>query len=231
MATLPALYPEWLGDQSFCEVHGVRFPLVAGEMANGIATTRMVIAMAEAGMLGFFGAARLSFARVEREVDELSLRLGDRAAWGVNLIHSPSEPSLEDGVADMLVRRGVRLISASAFMALTPAVVRCAAAGLSVDASGRIVRRHQVFAEISRAEVATRFLSPPPADMLRALVEQGKLTHGEAELAARLPVAEDVTVEADSGGRTNSRSSRCFRQSSRCATRSPRSTATRGRSA
>ena len=206
MATLPALFPEWLGDRSFCEVHGVRFPYVAGEMANGIATTRMVIAMAEAEMLGFFGAAGLSFERVEQAVTELEQKLGDRAAWGVNLIHSPNESALEERVADLLLRRGVARISASAFMALTPAVVRCAASGLRLDPAGKIVRKHHVFAKISRAEVALRFMSPPPADMLRALVERGQLTHAEAELAARLPVAEDITVEADSGGHTDNQS-------------------------
>ena len=59
LATLPPLYPEWLGDRSFGEIHRVRFPYVAGEMANGIATTRLVIAMGQAEMLGFFGAAGL----------------------------------------------------------------------------------------------------------------------------------------------------------------------------
>ena len=52
---LPALYPEWLGDRGFLHAHGVRFPYVAGGMANGIATPRLVVAMARAGMLGFFG--------------------------------------------------------------------------------------------------------------------------------------------------------------------------------
>ena len=69
LATLPASYPEWLGDRSFSEAHGVRFPYVAGEMANGIATARMVIAMANAGMLGFFGAAGLGYGRVEAGLD------------------------------------------------------------------------------------------------------------------------------------------------------------------
>ena len=35
---LPPLYPEWLGGRSFTEAHGLRFPYVAGAMANGIAT-------------------------------------------------------------------------------------------------------------------------------------------------------------------------------------------------
>lgn len=204
MATLPALYPEWIGDRSFGEVHGARFPYVAGEMANGIATTRLVIAMGQAEMLSFFGAAGLPFERVEEAVDELASKLGDSAPWGVNLIHSPNEAALENRVADLLIRRRVARISASAFMAITPAVVRCAASGLRIDpASGRIERRHQVFAKISRPEVATLFMSPPPAQMLQALVAQGLLTSTEAQLAGRLPIAEDITVEADSGGHTD----------------------------
>jgi trans-AT polyketide synthase, acyltransferase and oxidoreductase domains len=203
LATLPALYPEWLGDRSFCEAHGVRFPYVVGEMANGIATTRMVIAAARAGMLGFFGAAGLGFERVERALDELRDGLGDALPWGVNLIHSPNEPALEDRVADLLIRRGVARVSASAFMALTPAVVRYAASGLTVDAAGRIARKHHVFAKVSRAEVARRFMAPAPEEMLRALVERGLLTASEAELARRVPVAEDITIEADSGGHTD----------------------------
>ena len=65
LATLPPLYPEWLGDRSFLETHGLRFPYVAGAMANGIATPELVIAMGRAGMLGFFGAGGLSYRRIQ----------------------------------------------------------------------------------------------------------------------------------------------------------------------
>jgi PfaD family protein len=214
LATLPPLYPEWLGDRSFAEAHRVRFPYVTGAMANGIATTRLVIAMARAHMLGFFGAAGLGFERVERSVEELTRELGvgvspdgaeSELAWGVNLIHSPQEPALEAAVADMLVARGVRIVEASAFMALTPSIVRYACAGLRRLPDGSITRRHHVFAKISRPEVATHFMSPAPKAMLEALVAQGKLTREEAELAAHVAVAEDVTVEADSGGHTDNR--------------------------
>jgi PfaD family protein len=202
---LPPLYPEWLGDRAFCEAHAIRFPYVAGEMANGIATTRMVIAMARAEMLGFFGAAGLGPDRVERAVDELGGALGSRASWGVNLIHSPAEPALEERTADLLLRAGVRRISASAFMDLTAPLVRCAAAGLRLDAAGQIARPTAVFAKVSRPEVAEKFLSPAPRELLAALVARGQLTESEAQLAVRVPVAEDVTVEADSGGHTDNR--------------------------
>jgi trans-AT polyketide synthase/acyltransferase/oxidoreductase domain-containing protein len=203
LATLPALFPEWLGDRSFCETHRVRFPYVAGEMANGIATTRLVIAVAEAGLLGFFGAAGLGFPRVEAALDELDRTLGDRHPWGVNLIHSPNESALEERVADLLIRRNVTRVSASAFMALTPAVVRYAATGLTVGPDGRVARKNHVFAKLSRPEVARRFLSPAPDEMLQGLVARGLLTASEAEIARRVPVAEDITVEADSGGHTD----------------------------
>lgn len=207
MATLPALYPEWLGDRTFQEVHGVRFPYVTGAMANGIATTRLVIAMARARMLGFFGAAGLAKPRVEAAVDELCRELGDdRAlAWGVNLIHSPQEPELEAAVADLLIQRGVRRVEASAFMALTPAIVRYACAGLTESPDGVVRRVRHVLAKVSRPEVARHFLMPAPQAMLDALVAKGLLTADEARLARRVPIAEDVTVEADSGGHTDNR--------------------------
>lgn len=203
LGTLPPLYPEWLGDRDFGEVHGVRFPYVAGEMARGIATTRMVIAMARAEMLAFFGAAGLDAGTIERAVRELAGALGGSRSWGVNLIYSPAEPVLEERTAELLLRAGVPVISASAYMDITAPLARCAAAGLRCDPAGEIVRPVRIFAKVSRPEVAEKFMSPPPAGLLAALVARGQLTRDEARLAARVPVAEDVTVEADSGGHTD----------------------------
>ncbi|WP_241778116.1 PfaD family polyunsaturated fatty acid/polyketide biosynthesis protein [Streptomyces sp. CT34] len=205
VGTLPPLYPEWLGGRTFCEAHGVRFPYVAGEMANGIATTRMVMAMAGAEMLGFFGAGGLGLPQIESAVRELVTELTGVSNWGVNLIHSPSEAELEYRVAKLLLHYGVPCISVSAFMELTPAVVLCSASGLRRDGEGRIVRRRRILAKISRPETAERFLSPAPQSLLRRLVELGELTAEEAELAARVPMAEDITVESDSGGHTDNR--------------------------
>ncbi|MCB9744324.1 MAG: PfaD family polyunsaturated fatty acid/polyketide biosynthesis protein [Alphaproteobacteria bacterium] len=207
LGTLPPLYPEWLGDRAFCEVHRLRFPYVAGAMANGIHTADMTIAMAKAGMLGFFGSAGLPRPVVEEALDKIEAALGradDGApSWGSNLIHSPNEPDLEESIVELYLQRGVRRVSASAYMALTPYVVRYAATGLSQDAEGRIHRKNHLFAKISRPEVARRFMSPPPQEMLDALVAKGQLTASEAALARRLPVAEDIMVEADSGGHTD----------------------------
>jgi trans-AT polyketide synthase/acyltransferase/oxidoreductase domain-containing protein len=208
---LPPLYPEWLGDRSFVEVHKTRFPYVVGEMAAGIATAEMVIASARGGFLGFFGAAGLALDRVEQGISEIDEALTSSGGpWGSNLIHTPYQPDMEDAVADLYIKKDVRRISASAFMSLTPSVARVAASGLKVDAGGRIHRRRFIFAKVSRPETASHFLSPPPSAMLDSLVSKGLITREEARLASRLPVAEDITVEADSGGHTDNRPLVCL---------------------
>jgi trans-AT polyketide synthase, acyltransferase and oxidoreductase domains len=201
---LPAIYPEWLGSRDFCVTHNVRFPYIVGEMANGIATAAMVIAAARAGVLGFFGAAGLSPARVDGAIDEIQRAVGPDAV-GSNLIHSPNEPDLEAAIVELYLRRGVPRVSASAYMALSPHVVHYALHGLTLDAAGQIQRRTHVFAKISRPEVARQFMAPAPAEMIAALRDQGKITEAEARLAPLVAVAEDITVEADSGGHTDNR--------------------------
>ncbi len=205
-AVLPALWPEHLGSRTFGEAHGCRFPYVVGEMANGIATARMVVAAHAHGLLGFFGAAGLSPTRINEAVDTIEAALHGEPhhdAWGANLIHSPHEPDLEAAVVDLYLQRGVRRVSASAYMDLTPMIVRYAATGLYEDADGIVHRRNFVFAKVSRPEVAARFVNPMPAAMIEGLLNSGQLTSIEAQLARRLPVATDVTVEADSGGHTD----------------------------
>lgn len=202
---LPPLYPEWLGDRSFNEVHGTRFPYVSGAMANGIATTRLVIEMSRNGFLGFFGAAGLDVDRIGAAVHELKAELGDDTPWGCNLIHSPNEPAVEEATADLYISEGVRRVSAAAYMGLTPAIVRYALAGVTRDSNGVVQRRNQVFAKISRPEVARRFLEPAPDAMLEKLVQRGLLTPQEAEIGRTVAVAEDIIVESDSGGHTDNR--------------------------
>jgi PfaD family protein len=203
-AAVPALKPENLGDESFRRDHRLRYAYVAGAMANGIASTRLVAEMAGAGMLGFFGAAGLDLAKIEAAIDELA-RAVPGAPYGFNLIHSPNEPGLEAGVVDLYLRRGVRLVEASAYLRLTLPVVRYRVSGIRRDAEGRVVAPNRIIAKVSRVEVATQFFSPPPREFLDELVRAGEITAEQAALAARIPMAQDLTAEADSGGHTDNR--------------------------
>src|SRR5262245_15650010 len=99
-SSLIAFRPEHLGDPSFLIDHGLRYPYLAGAMANGIGSVEIVEAMGRAGMLGFFGAAGLSLERIERAIDRLQGSLG-ASPFGFNLIHSPTEPGVEQAVVDL----------------------------------------------------------------------------------------------------------------------------------
>ncbi len=199
LAYLPPLPPERLGDPGFLAAHGVRYPYMSGAMANGIASTRLVIAMSRAGMLGSFGAAGLSLQRIAAAVDELQTTLGS-GPYCVNLIHSPNEPAYEMAVAELLVAKRVRCVEASAYLELTPAVVYYRLAS----------PENRLIAKVSRVEVASKFLSPPPERLVRELLAAGRITEGQAEAAARRPLADDLTVEADSGGHTDNRPAICL---------------------
>ena len=200
----PPCLPENLGDPSFCREIGIRYPYVGGSMAKGISSAAMAEELGRAGMLGFFGAAGLPLSTVADAADRLKASLGE-LPYGFNLIHSPHEPDLERELAELYIRKGVRLVEASAFLALTLPLVRYRLHGIRRAADGTIVTPNRIIAKVSREELAAKFFAPAPEKLLRALVENGSLTAEQAELAALVPLAQDVTAEADSGGHTDNR--------------------------
>lgn len=204
IAFIPGLDPRQLGDPSFCDDHGVSYPYMTGAMANGIASVALVTAIANGGLLGSFGAGGLMPAEIEKAIHDLKNSLG-RKPFCVNLIHTPQERGHEDRVVDLFLKYGVHLAETSAYMALTPAVVRYRVTGIHQDAAGNIVTPNNIIAKASRIEVAKRWFSPPPEKILRQLVESGAVTELEAELAGGIPMARDLTMEADSGGHTDNR--------------------------
>ncbi|VTS03690.1 PfaD family polyunsaturated fatty acid/polyketide biosynthesis protein [Tuwongella immobilis] len=204
LAYLPPLSLRNLGSSEFCDDYGIRVPYVTGSMANGIASVEIVQAIARAGMLGFFGAAGLSLAAIEVAIERLQTSLGD-TPFGINLIHSPNEMGHERDTVELFLNRGIRLIEASAFLDLTLPVIRYRLAGIHRDSQGKIVTPNRILAKVSRIEVATKFLSPPPERFVRELLESRIITPEQAELAKQIPVAQDITVEADSGGHTDNR--------------------------
>jgi PfaD family protein len=203
LAYAPACAIEQLGDRVFCAIHGTHYACMSGAMANGISSVEVVEAMGRGGMLGIFGAAGLSIDVIERSIERIQKTLGLNHPFGFNLIHSPHDPRLEDAVVDLYLRREVRLVEASAFLDLTLPVVRFRVAGIHRDARGKTITPNRIIAKVSRVEVAAKFLAPPPDRLLRELVQRGDLTTEQAFLASRIPLAEDLTAEADSGGHTD----------------------------
>jgi len=204
LASAPALPASRLGDTKFKHAYGLRFALYGGAMANAIASVEMVAELGNGGMLGSFGAAGLSPARLEDAIVRVQEALPD-GPYAFNLIHNPYDPAMEQQAVSLYLRYGVTLVEASAFLDLTPSLVRYRLAGLRQSPEGEVITGNRIIAKLSRKEVATRFLQPAPADMVQQLLDEGRITPLQAQLAQRVPLADDITVEADSGGHTDNR--------------------------
>ena len=200
----PALHPQNLGDPVFKKAHNLTYAYVAGAMANGITSVKMVEEVGRAGMIGFFGAAGLLPDQIEAAVNTLKQRMGS-LPFGFNLIHSPADPELESATVDLYLRNEVKLISASAYLGLTLPLVYYRVQNLKRDSSGNVVCPNKIIAKVSRVEVARKFLEPPPEKYLRQLIEANLISANQAALAAEIPMADDLTAEADSGGHTDNR--------------------------
>ncbi|MFE3194145.1 PfaD family polyunsaturated fatty acid/polyketide biosynthesis protein [Nocardia sp. NPDC059240] len=204
VAAIGPLPAETLGSSAFRAHHGVKYAYMGGAMAGGIASEDYVIALARAGYLGSFGAAGLLPSRVESALQRFAAEIPG-LPYAANLIHSPSEAELERAAVELFLRYEVRCVEASAFMDVTPNIVRYRVAGLERSADGWVLIKNRVIAKVSRAEVAEKFMRPAPEAMVAELVAAGLVTAEQAELAKLVPLADDITAEADSGGHTDRR--------------------------
>ncbi len=204
LAFTPPASAENLGSATFRHVYGVKYAYMAGAMANGIASADLVIALGRVGMLASFGAAGLVPQRIEEAIAKIQDALPNQP-YAFNLIHSPSEMAIEQRAVELFLRHNITTVEASAFLEVTPTITYYRVAGLSQAPDGTIIPKNRVIAKVSRREVAEGFMSPPPANFVADLLAQGKISAQQAEWAKHIPMADDVTCEADSGGHTDNR--------------------------
>jgi trans-AT polyketide synthase/acyltransferase/oxidoreductase domain-containing protein len=209
LGMVPALPLDSLGDRNFGKTHGTRYAYLAGAMANGISSADLVIALGRAGFIGSFGAGGLSLDRIESSIRKIKEALPS-GPYSFNLLNTPNEPALEERLVGIYLQNQLPLIEASAFLSVSAPLVLYRLAGLSREPAGGIVIKNRLIAKISRLEMARRFLEPAPADIVNALLEQNKITPEQAELSRHVPMADDITVEADSGGHTDNRPLVCM---------------------
>lgn len=199
---IPNLTAENFGDEAFKKNYGLKYALYGGAMANGIASVEMVIALGKAGCMGSYGSGGMRLEEVAQAIRRIKAEL-DGKPYMINML-SNRNPQAELELAKLLVEESVPAVEASAYITPSEALVYYRVKGLRREAD-RIVIPHKIIAKVSREEVLEKFISPPPADAVAALLRDGLITKEEADLAAGIPMADDITVEADSGGHTDGR--------------------------
>lgn len=202
VSTLGRITVENLGSRAFCDLFGIRYPYVSGAMYQGIASTELVVRMARAGLLGFFGAAGLPTDAVRTSIGKIKAGIPSEAPFGVNFIAHVNRPYLEDELTDLLLEESVTVIEASAFMEVTPALVRYRAKGLRRE-QGVVRASNRIIAKVSRPDVAVQFLASASERLIASLSKSGAITADEADMLRRVPMADAICVESDSGGHTD----------------------------
>jgi trans-AT polyketide synthase/acyltransferase/oxidoreductase domain-containing protein len=205
----PAVPLEALGDENFRKTYRTRYAYYAGAMANEISSEHLVVTLGRRGYLGSFGAGGVAPERVESAILKIKEALPD-GPYAFNLLNSPNENALEQKLVDLYLKHHIQVIEASAYLIVTAPVVQYRASGLSRSANGDTLIGNRVIAKLSRLEMAQKFLEPAPVDILTRLVEEKMITRLQAELAQQVPMADDITVEADSGGHTDNRPLVCM---------------------
>lgn len=199
----PKITPERLGSEEFKRDYGLRYAYVAGAMYKGIASKDMVVRIGKAGFLGFYGTGGVSLSEVEQNIRAIQEQLKNGEPYGMNLLWNPLRPGAEMETVDLFLRYGIRNVEASAYMQITPALVKYRLSGLRRDAQGRPTIANRILAKVSRPEVAQLFLSPAPERIVKQLVDQHEISAEQAECSHMVPMADDLCVEADSGGHTD----------------------------
>ena len=193
---------ESLGCPSFRKEHGVRLAYAAGSMMGGISSEQLVIRMARAGLLSYFGTDRLPLQRIEQAIICIQRSIAREDPYGVSLACTLESPQREDAIVDMFLRYGVPRIEAADFLHMTPALVRYRLKGVRKEPEGALHIPHKVMAKVLNLESALQFLSPPPPRTVEQLLAAGSITKQEAELAERIPMADDLCLSADAAGST-----------------------------
>ncbi|MBQ3490452.1 MAG: PfaD family polyunsaturated fatty acid/polyketide biosynthesis protein [Clostridia bacterium] len=200
---LPNLTAEDFGDPNFKKDYGLKYALYGGAMANGIASGDMVIALGKAGCMGSYGSGGMRLDAVEQEIDRIKNALNGKP-YMINML-SNRNLQMEMNLAKLLVEKEVPAVEASAYITPSDALVYYRLKGIRKNEKGKIVIPHKIIAKVSREEVLEKFVSPPLAESVASLRKEGLITEEEAALADKIPMADDITVEADSGGHTDGR--------------------------
>ena len=195
--------PQQLGADSFRRRYGIKYAYLTGGMYKGIASKELVVAVARSGFLAFLGAGGMALNEIESNIQFIQKKLSPGQVYGMNLVCDVNNPKIEMDTVALFIEKGITCIEASAFMLVTPALVYYRLSGLRRNCDGTIDCLHKIIAKVSHPEVARAFLTPPPADIVRKLLDRNQITQEQADMSAHIAMSYDICVEADSGGHTN----------------------------
>jgi trans-AT polyketide synthase, acyltransferase and oxidoreductase domains len=202
------LCAEKLGCPIFRKEYNLRHAYMSGAMYKGIASKELVVRMGKGGYMGFLGTGGLRLEQIESGIDYIQRQLKSGEPYGMNFLAHVNNPTAEMALVDLYLQRAVRHVEAAAFTQISPALVKYRLRGLVQSSDTRsgtpgVVAKNKIIAKVSRPEIAKLFLSPAPKRITKRLWSDGEITQLQYDMADSVPMADDICVEADSGGHTD----------------------------
>ncbi|MEK4042691.1 ACP S-malonyltransferase [Paenibacillus sp. FSL H8-0048] len=198
-----ALTGTGLGSPVFKHRYGLDYAYLMGGMNDGISSQELVVQAGRAGCLAFLGAGGMKAAELGNAIRHIRRELGDSKLLGVSVTYHPIYPQQEEQLIDLLLQEKIRLVEASSYLTLTPALIKYRLLGLTLAEDGTVQSSHKIIAKVSRPDIASMFMSPAPARIVDKLLAQRQITAEQAELARLIPVADDLCAAGDSAGPTD----------------------------
>lgn len=175
-----------LGNAGFKREYGIKYAYLSGAMYRGIASKELVVKMGKANLMGYLGTAGMSLGEIEQNINYIQQHLSNDDSYGMNILCDLDHPAHENATVELYMKHGIRYVEAAAYIQITLAIVLYRLKGLRKTSSGEIVCDNHVMAKVSRPEVASIFMSPPPENIVKQLLSEGKISAEQAQLAQYL---------------------------------------------
>lgn len=183
-----------LGNAEFKKANGLQYAYLCGPMYCNISSSKMVVELAKAGMLGFLGTDGCKVEQIKKEISIIHNSLEQNEAFGVSITWNPNQEETESELIQLCINENIRRIEASEYMMISKNLVKYRVQGLYLNEEDSVVVQNHIFAKLSRIEVAEIFMSPPPEKIITELLKTGEITELEAKCASRISIADNITI-------------------------------------
>ncbi len=183
------LTAEDFGDPEFKRTYGLRYALYGGSSTD----SHIAVALGKAGCMGAYDSNGVEPDVVAREIDNMKSALGEKPF--LIQMHSGKNADTQMRLVRLLIEKNVIGVEASGFTYPSAALLCFRLNGIREE-DGKIIIPHKIIAGVSREDVLEKFVSPPDPKLVASLLKAGCITAREAALAPRIPVADDITVDA-----------------------------------
>ena len=154
--------------------------------------------------MGSYGSGGVPINKISEDIDKIQSALCHNEPYMINILSNRNSEA-EWKLIKLLIEKNVHFAEASAFIRLSEPLVYYRLHGLEKNKDGSVSIKNRIIAKVSREEVFRNFAMPADKKIVEKLLKTNYITQEEAELSQLIPMADDITVEADSGGHTDGR--------------------------